>query len=76
MPLTYPATPQVKQYTVKLAYKDHPRDQQIGSVTWKLYLWGLVKCGLCKQVVYIWVVFRVRLTVKGLLPLGYGLWIP
>ncbi len=24
-----------------------------GSIAWKVYLWGLVKCGLCKQVVFI-----------------------
>ncbi len=48
--------------TVKLVYKDHTtctRDQQsvilihrwslyAGYITWKVYPWGLVKCGLYK----------------------------
>ncbi len=25
-----------------------------GSITWKLYLWGLVKCGLYNEVVFIY----------------------
>ncbi len=44
-------------------YKDHPRDQQnvvlihrwslyAGSITWEVYPWGPVKCGLYKQVVF------------------------
>ncbi len=48
--------------TVKLVYKDHPKDQQnmvlihgwslyAGSIAWKVYPWGPVKCGLYKQVV-------------------------
>ncbi len=55
--------------TVELVYKDHPRDQQnvvfihrgslyAGSIAWKIYTWGTVKCGLYKQVV-----FRAGLTV-------------
>ncbi len=55
--------------TVKLIYKDHPIDQQnvffihkwslyTGSITWKVYPWGSVKCGRCKQVV-----FRAGLTM-------------
>ncbi len=51
--------------TVKLVYKDHPRDQQnvvlihrwslyAGSITWKGYTWGPVNCGLYKQVVFIY----------------------
>ena len=33
-----------------------------GSITWKVYLWGFVKCGLYKQVV-----FRAGLTVPVIL---------
>ncbi len=51
-------------YTVKLVYKDHPKDQQnvvliyrwslyAGSIAWKLYTWGTVKGGLYKQVVFL-----------------------
>ena len=51
------------RYTVKLVYKDHPRDQQnivlihrwslyTGSITWTVYTWGLLTCGLYKQVVF------------------------
>ena len=51
--------------TVKLVYKDHPRDQQsvvlihmwslyAGSTVQKVYTWGPVKCGLYKQVVFIY----------------------
>ncbi len=51
--------------TVKLVYKDHPRDQQnvvlihrwslyARSIVWKVYTWGPVKCGLYKQVVFIY----------------------
>ncbi len=34
-----------------------------GSTTWKVYPWGLVKCGLYKQVVFIyrWSLEQVRL---------------
>ena len=40
--------------TVKLVSKDHHRDPQVihrcplyaGSVTWKVYPWGPVNCGL------------------------------
>ena len=50
--------------TVKLVYKDYPRDQQnvvpihrwslyAGSIAWKIYTWGPVKCGLYKQVVFV-----------------------
>ncbi len=50
--------------TVKLVYKDHPRDQQnmvlihrwslyTGSISWTVYTSGLLKCGLYKQVVFI-----------------------
>ncbi len=50
---------------MKLLCKDHPRDQQnvvlihrwsiyAGSVTFKLYPWGPVKCGLYKQVIFIY----------------------
>ncbi len=53
------------EVTVKLAYKDHPRDQQnvipihrwslyAGSIIWKVYLWEPVKCGHYKQVVLIY----------------------
>ncbi len=53
------------QWTWWSLYKDHPRDQQsmvlihrwslyAGLITWKVYLWGLVKCGLYKQVVFIY----------------------
>ena len=49
--------------TVKLVYKDHPRDQQnavlihrwslyAGSATWKVHPRGAAKCGLYKQVVF------------------------
>ncbi len=52
----------VKENTVKLAYKDHPRDQinmalihkwslYLGSLILEVYPWGPVKCGLYKQVV-------------------------
>ncbi len=61
------------KHTVKLVYKDRLRDQQnvvlihrwslyVGSITWKIYPWGPVQCGLYKQVVFIQVVFRARLT--------------
>ncbi len=54
-----------KQRTVKLVYKDHPMDQQnvlliswwslyAVRITWKVYLWGPVKCDLYKQVVFIY----------------------
>ncbi len=60
---------------------DHPRDQEnvvlihrcflyAGSITWKVYLWWAVECGLYKQVVFIYrpaiymqVVFTAGLTV-------------
>ncbi len=49
--------------TAKLVYKAHPRDLEIvvlihrwslytGSITWKVYPWRCVKCGLYKQVVF------------------------
>ena len=52
-------------YTVKLVYKDHRRDQhnlvliyrwslKAGSITWKVYPWGCIHCGLYKQVVFIY----------------------
>ncbi len=53
-------------HTVKLVYKDHDhRDQQnvvfihgwclyADSIAWKVYTWGPVKCGLHKQVVFIY----------------------
>ncbi len=60
--------------TVKRVFKDHPRDQQnvvlihrwflyAGSMTWKVYAWGPVKCGLYKQVVFIyrWSLEQVQL---------------
>ena len=66
--------PQHLDNTVKLVYKDHPRDQQsvilihrwslyAGYITWKVYPWGLVKCGLYKQVVFIyrWSLEQVQL---------------
>ncbi len=54
--------------TVKPIYKDHPRGQHsvvlihrwslyVGSIQWKVYHWGPVKCGL-----YIQVVFRACLS--------------
>ncbi len=54
--------------------KDHLRDQQnvvlihrlslyAGSIAWKVYQWGPVKCRLYKQVVFIQLVFGVGLTV-------------
>ncbi len=57
--------PWSKTYTVKPVYKDHPRDQQnvvlihrwslyADSIAWKVYPWGPVKCGLYKQVVFIY----------------------
>ena len=53
------------RYTVKLVYKDHPRDQQnvllihrwslyAGLIAWRVYTMGPVKCGLYKQVVFIY----------------------
>ncbi len=47
---------------MELMAKDHPRDQHnvvlthrwsldTGSITWKIYLWGPIKCGLYMQVV-------------------------
>ncbi len=49
---------------VKLVYKDQSRDQQnvvlvhswflyTGPITWKVYNWRPVKCGLYKQAVFI-----------------------
>ena len=67
---------------MKLVYKDHPRDQQTvvlihrwslyaGSITWKVYPWGLVKCSLYKQVVFIyrWSLDQVRLYINFFLVL-------
>ncbi len=56
--------PYIQRCTVKLVYKDHPRDQQnvvlinrwslhAGLITWMCILLGLVKGGLYKQVVFI-----------------------
>ncbi len=67
--------------TLKLVYKDHSMDQlnvvlmhrsslYAGSIVWKIYTWGPVKCGLYKQVVYIQVVFREGLTVQHILCKG------
>ncbi len=51
----YCASNHIALITVKLVYKDHPRDQQnvvliqrwsLGSKTWKVYPWGPIKCGL------------------------------
>ncbi len=50
---------------MKLVHKDHPRDQQnvvlihrwslnVGSMAWKIYTRGPLKCGLYKQVVFIY----------------------
>ena len=52
---------------MKLVYKDYLRHQQsvdllhmsggllcAGSITWKVCIWGSVKCGLYKQVVLIY----------------------
>ena len=55
----------IETNTVKLVYKDHPMHQQdmvliqrwslyAGSITLTVYLWGPVKCGLYKQVVFIY----------------------
>ncbi len=53
-------------------YKDHPRDQLnvdlihmvvIGSITGKVYPWDPIKCGLYKQVVFIYRWSRAGLTV-------------
>ncbi len=45
-----------KTDTVKLVYKDHPRDQQnvVLIRAWKAYTRGTVQCGLYKQVVFIY----------------------
>ncbi len=46
--------------TVKRVHKDHPAilihrwSLYAGSITWKVYPWGPVKCGLYKQVVFIY----------------------
>ncbi len=51
--------------TAKLVYKDHPGAQHsvvlihrwslyAGSVTWKIYPWEPLKCGLYKQVVFVY----------------------
>ncbi len=66
------------QYTVKLVYKDHPRDQRNvvlihrwslyeGLIAWKVYTMGPVKCGLYKQVVFIyrWSLEQVLLYSMG-----------
>ncbi len=53
----------VIKHTLKLVYKDHPRDQQYvvlihgwslyaSWIIWKVYTWGPVKCGFYKQVVF------------------------
>ncbi len=58
--------------TVKLVYKDHPRDQHnvvllhrwslyTGSITRKVYLCGPMKYGLYKHGLYIQVVFSAGL---------------
>ena len=50
---------------MKLVHADHPKGQQnvvlthrwslyTGSITWKVYPWEPVKCGLYKQVVFIY----------------------
>ncbi len=50
--------------TVKLMYKDYPKDQQnvalihrwslyTGAIPWTVYPWVLVKCGLYKQLVFL-----------------------
>ncbi len=42
----------------------HRSSLYAGSITWKIYPWEPVKCGLYKQVVFIChVVFRAGLTV-------------
>ncbi len=61
----YTALQHTLTYTVKFVYKDHPRDQQnvvlihrwalyAGSIAWKIYPRGPAKCGLYKQVVFIY----------------------
>ena len=52
-------------------YKEHPRRQHrwsvyAGSITWTVYHCGPVKCGLYKQVVFIykWFLDKVRLYNK------------
>ncbi len=60
----------VKKRTVKLVYKDHPRNQQnaflhrwslyAGLIRRKVIILGLVKGGLYKQMVFIQVVFICR----------------
>ncbi len=67
--------------TVKLVYKDHPRDQlnvvlihrwslYAGSMTWEVYPWGPVKCDLHKQVVFIyrWSLEQVQLYCDNFMP--------
>ncbi len=50
---------------VKLVFKDHPRDLHkvmsihrwslyAGSITWNLYPWCPIKCGLYEQVVFVY----------------------
>ncbi len=51
-------------FTVKLIDKGHPKDQHyvvsiysrsLGClIAWNVYTWGPIKCGLCKQVVFIY----------------------
>ena len=54
-----------KSYSDTSIYKDHPdpRNQQtvvlihrrsVGSIAWRVYLLGPVKCGLYKQVVFMY----------------------
>ncbi len=51
--------------TAKLVYKDYPRDQQnmvrihrwslyASSITWKIYSWRPVECGLDRRMVFIY----------------------
>ncbi len=61
-------------YTGGLYMQDHTREQAnvvlihrwslyAGSIAWKVYSWGTVKCGLCKHVVfmYMWTLEQVGL---------------
>ena len=62
------AIAKTKSYLILPKYsetcKDHPRNQQNvalytfglypGSIAWKVYTWGPVKCGLYKQLFFIY----------------------
>ncbi len=72
---------------MKLVYKDHPRDQQnavlihrwslyTGSITWEVYPCWPVKCGLYKQVVFIyrWSLEQVWLYMNRRSVLKFDFW--